>query len=642
MKACNDQSSLGHPSGGSQELFTRLKRRLGLQGLGKLAMHMPLLSLAMDVELPFETHEVNEAILVSLLGTLLRTLASNRSPILFFIENLQWADPHSLSLFSSLVQGVRSDPQPFSFACSDEKINHQTADPEEETHVAFVGSYRDNEVDDNHPLSMILDKFQSDSLINLTNISLPGLTSLALNEVLSDCLCLPIRRVRSLSEVAIQKSGGHPVHLHDFFQTLTMDNLLTYNFTRGWEWDADSIGILPITDSVAELYAFKIRRLPKDTLVGMQILSCFGCQVDQHVLGFVENYDGKNSVDINAVLQAAMSKGLVERAASLYSFSHDLIQKETIESISWEDLATLLRKLVATLIKETSAAGALGLMLFVAVDLIDRLGSDATYCPKERALFAELNLRAGLKALAVPDFAKAAKYAENGISFLSGSCWKTQYDLSLRLYETAVMAHVSNQTGDQCQLMSRIYSVFEHVRDFSDKFTTHRVWIQVLSMSDVSRAIEESMNTLERLGEPLNLSLIDCNTNTLCKELMKCKKHFSEEMLLAANPLADLNKIRAMKIMSSIIRYYDQKESFLGAFVSCRMLEISIKYGHCEDSAFGAAAFASALISCLGDIDVASAWGRSALSLLKMYGKQLPRSTIYATLIGTVFVWKGE
>ena len=57
--------------------------------------------------------------------------------------------------------------------------------------------------------------------------------------------------------------------------------------------------------------------------------------------------------------------------------------------------------------------------------------------------------------------------------------------------------------------MERIYSVFEHAKDFSDKFTIHQVWIQVLSMTDVSRAIKESLNSLDRLGEPLDLAHID-------------------------------------------------------------------------------------------------------------------------------------
>jgi hypothetical protein len=99
--------------------------------------------------------------------------------------------------------------------------------------------------------------------------------------------------------------------------------------------------------------------------------------------------------------------------------------------------------------------------------------------------------------------------------------------------------------------------------------------------------------------------------------------------------------MRAMRIMSSLIQYYDQKESFPGAFVSCRMIEISIKYGHCKDSLDGAAAFASSLINFLGDIDDGNAWGHSVLLLMKMYGKQEPGPSITATLYGTVFVWKG-
>ena len=148
------------------------------------------------------------------------------------------------------------------------------------------------------------------------------------------------------------------------------------------------------------------------------------------------------------------------------------------------------------------------------------------------------------------------------------------------------------------------------------------------------------MNSLERLDEPLNLSHID--DISLCDELIKCKNQFSGEMLLAANPLENLNKAQAMKIMSALIRYYDLNDSFLGALVSCRMLEISIQHGHCEDSLHGVAAFASALISELGDIESASAWGHSALSLMKMYEKQMPGPSIYARLFGTVFVWKGE
>jgi hypothetical protein len=100
-------------------------------------------------------------------------------------------------------------------------------------------------------------------------------------------------------------------------------------------------------------------------------------------------------------------------------------------------------------------------------------------------------LHAGTKAIGVPDFAGAAMYAENGIAPLSDTCWETQYDLSLRLYEIAVLSHFTLRTGDRVQLMNRIQMVFEYAHNFSDTFNTHRVWTQLLSLTNFSEAIEE-------------------------------------------------------------------------------------------------------------------------------------------------------
>jgi ATP-dependent RNA helicase DDX31/DBP7 len=425
-----------------------------------------------------------------------------------------------------------------------------------------------------------------------------------------------------------------------FVQALTADGLLTHSFARGWEWDADSIDIFPITDSVAELYAFKLRRLPKDTLLGLQILSCFGSQIDQHVLQFLANYDGEHSVDVNTAIRVALSMGLIEQAAHFVSFAHDMIQKATLDSIRDDDLVPLLRKLIAALFTNASAADKLESITFVAVDLTTMIGSDATLSSKECAFFAYLNLNAGLKAIAVPDFAGAAIYAENGISYLSDTCWESQYDLSLGLYETAVVSHFSNLTGDSC--MRRINAVFEHAKD-TDKFKTHCVWIKMLAVTDLSRAIDESLLALMRLGEPLDLSNIDYNE--VRDELVKRKEQFSGERrksFLSTTRLVDCNKVRAMKIMSSLIMYFHQTKPINVAFVSCRMLEMSMNYGHCEDSVHAAVAFAMALVAELGDISEGSAWGHTAISLMTLYNKQILIPSVHPGIYGIVFSWTGK
>lgn len=302
-----------------------------------------------------------------------------------------------------------------------------------------------------------------------------------------------------------------------------------------------------------------------------------------------------------------------------------------------------MRKLTAALIKNASSKKRLESVLFVIVDLINRIGCDTTSPLEERALYAQLNLRAAKKAIEVPDFAGAARYSESGITFLAERSWESHYNLSLNLFETAVLSHFSRLEGDKDQLMKRINTVFEHAKDFSDKFKTHCVWIKLLAMTDVPGAIQESLIALERLGEPLDLGEVDLKT--VYAELVRRKEQFSGEMrtkFLSINCLADRNKERAMKIMSSLVVYYHLQKSFLGAYVTCCMMTLSLKHGHCEDTVFGAAGFASSLVNILGDVEEGTVWARSALSLMKLYDEKVLIPSIYGPLYGMVFVWKGK
>jgi len=92
--------------------------------------------------------------------------------------------------------------------------------------------------------------------------------------------------------------------------------------------------------------------------------------------------------------------------------------------------------------------------------------------------------------------------------------------------------------------------------------------------------------------------------------------------------------------MSSLTVYYHQIKPFMSAFVACRMVEMSINYGHCEYSVYGAAGFASSLVTMLGDVDEATAWGRTTLSLTKVYDKDTLIPMIHGVIYGIVFVWK--
>lgn len=640
MNACSDRSTLRAFTdcscpGSSQNVRNRIKSLISSEGLGILAMHIPSFSRAMDVAIPLVTPDKNGTMMAELFGTLLQAISSKDSPILFLIDDLQWADPLSLSVLTLLIEGTYSELALIRPNDWNESVPIEI--DEDSNRIVFLATHRNIAAHESAQLAQILRKFQIDNLIEVTNISLSGLKLESLNEILSDALCMPVRRLRSLSKLVLQKTDGLPLYVIEFIRVLEAEKILNFSYTRGWEWDEDSVDIFPITESVAELFAFKLRKLPQDILLGVQIVGCFGRQVDQRLLSLVKNYDGENSVDINAAIHVALNEGLVERAGNIFSFAHDLILKATVDSISEDDLVPLLRKLIYALVEKATGTASLDSVLFLVVDLIHRVGSEVIHCQMERAMFAKLNLLAALKIITVPDFDGAMKYAENGIAFLSETCWETQYDLSRQLYEISVMSHFSHYNRNhQGKLLNRIHTVFEHARDFSDKFNTHHIWIKLLSLTNLPRAIEESLLALEQLGVSFDLSNIDYTQ--VCEELVKVSSGELDFSLVKS--LNDRKKTNAMKVMTSLILFYTQSKSFLGALISCRMVEITMNDGFCEDSIFGAAAFASSLVTSAGDIDCGHSWGRKAVALMNMSGKQSHIPATNLALYGTVFMWK--
>jgi ATP-dependent RNA helicase DDX31/DBP7 len=107
--------------------------------------------------------------------------------------------------------------------------------------------------------------------------------------------------------------------------------MLCHSFIKGWEWDSQVIEGCKISDSVAELLTDKLKNLPQDVLLGLKICSVFGIQIEKRILDFIRDFDGEDTVDINAGLKAVLELGLMEMTTNnAFKFSHDLVAQ-----VSW-------------------------------------------------------------------------------------------------------------------------------------------------------------------------------------------------------------------------------------------------------------------------------------------------------------------
>ena len=65
-----------------------------------------------------------------------------------------------------------------------------------------------------------------------------------------------------------------------------------------------------------------------------------------------------------------------------------------------------MQKLVSALIKNATASDEIDSVVFIAVDLINRIHNTSVVDPEERVVYASMNCLAGKKALSVPDFGR--------------------------------------------------------------------------------------------------------------------------------------------------------------------------------------------------------------------------------------------
>lgn len=114
-----------------------------------------------------------------------KTFCELEHPLVIFWDDLQWADLSSLKLMESLM--------------SDVDIKN----------VLFIGAYRYNEVDETHPLRLILNNIQKNNVL-VNTIFLKPLKLNYVQQLISETFHCDFKESISLAKLGLEKTGGNP------------------------------------------------------------------------------------------------------------------------------------------------------------------------------------------------------------------------------------------------------------------------------------------------------------------------------------------------------------------------------------------------------------------------------------------------
>lgn len=260
----------------SKEQIKELRRALG-SSTGILSKVIPdLLELVgtdnLDADDVLEAQQsqqhqrVNEAQnrFLFAMGCFLRVVASWK-PLVMVLDDLQWADDESVHLLDSLV--------------NESQLRG----------LILVGCYRDNEVQESHPLAHWINDLRTRVDIRLTCISLTNLSVGALNQMLAGILNMEPEETSGLATAVHKKTMGNAFFVKEYLKLLSERRILCFSLgLMKWTWNVEEIvSETDATDNVVGLMQAKMESLPNQVCEMLPLAACLGWTFSARVLSIV-------------------------------------------------------------------------------------------------------------------------------------------------------------------------------------------------------------------------------------------------------------------------------------------------------------------------------------------------------------------
>ena len=232
---------------------------------------------------------------------MLRVIASRAHPVVFFVDDLQWAGPAAFGFLDAVLD--------------------QTDLPG----VLVLGAFREADVDEAHPLTAVLARLRraggASGELRLTNLP-PG----DLGELLAEMLRLPVPEAAPLAAALGARTGGNPFDTLELVDALRREGALMPDGDR-WCWDPATLRRFVGRSDVVDLLGARIEALPAPTRRLLEAMACLGSDIDLELLRVAA---GEPAAAVDAGLLPGVEDGLVtvdSSGAAVVRFRHDRVQQ---------------------------------------------------------------------------------------------------------------------------------------------------------------------------------------------------------------------------------------------------------------------------------------------------------------------------
>lgn len=540
--------------------------------------------------------------------------ASANTPLVIFLDDLQWIDPASLQLLEMILTTLKTEG------------------------LFLIGAYRSNEVTPLHPLMTAIQRIAKNGTSSLT-VEITPLTIHSVNELIADTLHASQEHCKTLSELVFTKTHGNPFFINQLLTHLYEEKLLYVDAKDGiWAWDMDKIQALDVSDNVIDLLITKLQRCSPQMQKLLEVAACIGNNFDMRLIstitdqplpemmnylmealkeGFILPFE-----DIHNILwldQKDSESHQLNKMSYFFKFLHDKVQQACYQLMNAQERKTTHYQIGLLLLNKFKGEH-LEEHIFEVMSQLNH-ASDRITELKERKEYAQMNLLAAEKAMRTVAYATAMDFLKIGLNFMPEDRWKSEYDLTFQLNLLSAEANYLLFNFDEA---SRIFDqILEYAKSVRDKVAVHMLKVKLyISSVNYKEAVNWGRNGLKLLNITLPTRHLKFH---VIKELIKLRiRLFGKDIDSLANlpTITDPDQIDIISMLVHLVTptYLTSKELF--AFVILKGMNFTLDHGNAPMTAYMYASYGIILNTLFEDFQGCYAFGKLGLDLNKKFDDQ--------------------
>ena len=556
----------------------------------------------------------------------IKSILKITKPILFFVDDWQWADEASIELLRSISGDVNLQK------------------------LFLALAYRHNETDSTHPFIRALNDIEvnqkealTDSNLIVDSIELKPLTVNDTNEILAETFSCSKDDTNTLAELIYAKTQGNPFFINQLLDYLYAKKHIWLNVADySWKWNIAGIRELVVTENIATVIIDKINNISPENLEILTFASCLGNEFSLSSLRFITKIPEQK---LHTLLWEAIKENIIEPLEKDYKFVPEFYEAnktnvrfrfthDRIQQALYNRTESKLREELHFKAAEFSMTNPDDIEnIFIAANHLVSSGS-LLKNSKHHKQAAEILLQAGQKA-----FSSAAY--ESSFIFLSLFEQISEKEtLSVSDYSLLIMSAYLN--NNEPKIKEYKEKAFTKAKGKIERSEIYEATLKgTIAMNKLNEAILIARKAFEELGFKFPKS--KASKWQIIWGAIKIQIAFPNKKIKEITRFPDMTD-EAGKILMQLIYtsleafYFVERDTY--PLLIFKMVNLSVKFGNTPESIIGYGSYGLILAGVLNKLESGYTVGKEAMKLFDHF--DAPHLVSTSGFVNTTFIlhWK--